>query len=124
MSTRPTSAQPPEGVTSGDVASDDVAGDDVASDSIAGADTQPASKMVRALKLDRWPGETSVVRKTSTSSVAWSWILAAIIVSVGSIARLSTLALFAAANDDNLWGLLNKWDAARSEERRVGNGGR
>ena len=112
MSTRPTSAQPPEGVTSGDVASDDVAGDDVASDSVAGADTRPASKVVRALKLDRWPGETSVARKTSTSSAAWSWILAAIIVSVGSIARLSTLALFAAANDDNLWGLLNKWDAA------------
>ena len=60
MSTRPTSAQPPEGVTSGDVASDDVAGDDVASDSVAGADTRPASKVVRALKLDRWPGETSV----------------------------------------------------------------
>lgn len=84
----------------------------------AGPDTKSASKVARVLALDKWPGAaagastSSLARSTSAWSWGWGWILALIIVSVGTMARLAVLAVLAAVNDDNVWGLLNKWDAA------------
>ncbi|MFW9113491.1 mannosyltransferase family protein [Corynebacterium striatum] len=39
------------------------------------------------------------------------WIAALGVGVLGNILRIAVLAMFAKANDDNLWGLLNKWDA-------------
>src|SRR5699024_1078050 len=80
----------------------------------AGPDTKSASKAARVLALDKWPGATAGASTSSLarSTSAWSWVLALIIVSVGTMARLAVLAVLAAVNDDNVWGLLNKWDAA------------
>src|SRR5699024_9025555 len=93
----------------------------------ARADTPTASSkrtVAQTLGLEKWPGadmpgadrrgeDEGKGASTSTANPAvGAGVLALVVVSVGTILRLGMLALLAVVNDDNVWGLLNKWDAA------------
>ena len=71
------------------------------------------SSVIRVLGLNKWPGvreEHAAPRRLNLS--AFAWVIAVGIVFLGTLLRLIMLGVLAIVNEDNLWGLLNKWDAA------------
>ena len=78
-------------------------------------DTQSRRSLARTLGLHRWPGfgPGTAGQKSikSTGPSALGWVISLCIVLVGTVLRIIMLALLALVNEDNVWGLLNKWDA-------------
>lgn len=76
---------------------------------------QSPRSLVQKLGLDKWPGFRITGASASKNALGpglTGWLLAIAIVFVGTLLRIGMLALLATVNEDNVWGLLNKWDAA------------
>ncbi|MGO2166276.1 hypothetical protein [Corynebacterium casei] len=76
---------------------------------------QSPRSLVQKVGLDKWPGFRITGASASKNALGpglTGWLLAIAIVFVGTLLRIGMLALLATVNEDNVWGLLNKWDAA------------